>query len=269
MLTMKTWFSILLVLAIMAVPVVAENNDAKTANDNAASATSAEGSPAAANPAPNPTPNPSISPISSNGDANVTALLGVLVMKGVLAPAEANAIRNAAPTAQFQALVEVLSRKGLVSADDLSAATHATPQPSAISVVRIPEGMSTSRANTESEPSPQAKPAPQAMQEMKPTAAAVIPAVAPVRVFPVDPPKAGGLSGLKVGPITIAPYGFVKATVVHDSSDPDGDDFPFPGIWLNAASATNTGPTQDPEFHVKARSTRLGRTSEWPTYRRS
>ncbi|MGA7564516.1 MAG: hypothetical protein WBW53_00405 [Terriglobales bacterium] len=194
----------------------------------------------------------------------MTALLGVLVMKGVLAPAEANAIRNAAPTAQFQALVEVLSRKGLVSADDLSAATHATPQPSAISVVRIPEGMSTSRANTESEPSPQAKPAPQAMQEMKPTAAAVIPAVAPVRVFPVDPPKAGGLSGLKVGPITIAPYGFVKATVVHDSSDPDGDDFPFPGIWLNAASATNTGPTQDPEFHVKARSTRFGSNFEWP-----
>jgi hypothetical protein len=94
----------------------------------------------------------------------------------------------------------------------------------------------------------------------------VIPAIAPVRVFPVDPPKTGGLLGLKVGPVTLAPYGFVKATVVHDSSDPDGDDFPFPGIWLNAGpnSTFNTGPTQDPEVHVKARSTRFGLNLEWP-----
>jgi hypothetical protein len=69
-----------------------------------------------------------------------------------------------------------------------------------------------------------------------------------------------------VGPVTLAPYGFVKATVVHDSSDPDGDDFPFPGIWLNAGpnSTFNTGPTQDPEVHVKARSTRFGLNLEWP-----
>ena len=68
----------------------------------------------------------------------------------------------------------------------------------------------------------------------QPAPPAVIPAIAPVRVFPVDAPKTGGLNGIKVGPITLAPYGFIKATVVHDSSDPDGDDFPFPGIWLNA-----------------------------------
>ncbi|MGB7896468.1 MAG: hypothetical protein WCF89_03340, partial [Candidatus Sulfotelmatobacter sp.] len=95
---------------------------------------------------------------------------------------------------------------------------------------------------------------------------AVVPAIAPVRVFPVDAPKTGGLLGLKVGPVTLAPYGFVKATVVHDSSDPDGDDFPFPGIWLNAGpnSTFNTGPTEDPEVHVKARSTRFGLNFEWP-----
>ena len=94
----------------------------------------------------------------------------------------------------------------------------------------------------------------------------MIPAVAPVRVFPVDPPKTGGLAGIKVGPLTLAPYGFVKATVVHDSSDPNGDDFPFPGIWLSAGvnSTFNTGPTQDPEVHVKARSTRFGLNLEWP-----
>src|SRR5208283_1883911 len=70
--------------------------------------------------------------------------------------------------------------------------------------------------------------------------------------------------GIKAGPITLAPYGFIKATVVHDSSDPDGDDFAFPALFLNAANATNTGPTKDPEFHVKARSTRFGLNFEWP-----
>jgi hypothetical protein len=85
-------------------------------------------------------------------------------------------------------------------------------------------------------------------------------------VFPVDAPKTGGLNGIKAGPLTLAPYGFIKATVVHDSSDPDGDDFPFPGIWLNAGpnSTFNTGPTKDPEVHVKARSTRFGLNLEWP-----
>jgi hypothetical protein len=57
----------------------------------------------------------------------------------------------------------------------------------------------------------------------------------------------------------MTPYGFIKATVVHDSSDPRGDDFVLPG-FLNA----DTGPTTDPAFHIKARSTRFGANLEWP-----
>jgi hypothetical protein len=68
-----------------------------------------------------------------------------------------------------------------------------------------------------------------------------------------------------VGPITLAPYGFIKATVVHDSSDPDGDDFPFPGLFLNAgALRIHTAQRRIPEFHVKAQSTRFGLNFEWP-----
>ncbi len=67
-----------------------------------------------------PSPAPSLT--ATPGNANVTALLGVLVKKGVLGAAEADAIRNAAPEAEFQLLVEVLSRKGVLSAADLSAA---------------------------------------------------------------------------------------------------------------------------------------------------
>jgi hypothetical protein len=236
---------------------MAGSNDDKTASGNTANAantTSAEATPPAASP--------NLS--SSAADANVTALLGVLVMKGVLAPNEANAIRNAAPTAQFQALVDALARKGVVSAADLSAATNPAAQPS--TPAAAPAAVRGTVSASASSPEPALASQAAATAPPTPPPPAVIPAIAPVRVFPVDPPKTGGLLGLKVGPVTLAPYGFVKATVVHDSSDPDGDDFPFPGIWLNAGpnSTFNTGPTQDPEVHVKARSTRFGLNLEWP-----
>jgi len=263
MLNLKVWMSSLLVLAITALPVMAGSNDAKTAKESSTNA-SAEATPAAASPNLTATP----------GEANVTALLGVLVMKGVLAPNEANAIRDAAPNAQFQALVEALSRKGLVSAADLSAAASPAAQPSAPAAapVEARESVSSSQAGPEASPQAQTQQKPQppypsrVAGEVKPPPASVAPAVTPVRVFPVDAPKSGTLAGIKAGPITLAPYGFIKATVVHDSSDPDGDDFPFPGIWLNAGgnSTFNTGPTEDPEVHVKARSTRFGLNLEWP-----
>ena len=40
---------------------------------------------------------------------------------------------------------------------------------------------------------------------------------------------------------------------------PRGDDFPLPG-FLNA----DTGPNNNPEFHLKARQTRIGSRFEWP-----
>ena len=42
-------------------------------------------------------------------------------------------------------------------------------------------------------------------------------------------------------------------------SDPRGDDFIVPG-FLNA----DTGPNTNPEFHIKARATRMGSRFEWP-----
>ena len=263
--TMKTWLSSLLVLAVTAVPVIAENNSAKTANENTANESSAE-----ATPPPSPSPTPTLT--TTAGNANVTALLGVLVMKGVLAPSEANAIKNAAPEAEFQLLVDALSRKGVLSAADLSAATTPTAQPSTPAApVAVRETVSAALASPEASPQAQSQtqpqpPLPSRVAGERAPLTSVAPAIAPIRVFPVDAPKTGALAGIKAGPITLAPYGFIKATVVHDSSDPDGDDFPFPGIWLNAGpnSTFNTGPTEDPEVHIKARSTRFGLNVEWP-----
>src|SRR5271166_1638622 len=264
--TMKSWFSSLLVLAVTAVPVMAESNAAKAANENGANESRAEATAA-------PSPGPSLT--TATNSANVTALLGVLVMKGVLAPSEANAIKDAAPEAEFQLLVDALNRKGVLSAADLSAAAkpaaQTAPEPAA-QPVAVRETVSAALASPEASPQAQSQTQPQpplpsrVAGEVKPPPVSVVAAVPPIRVFPVDAPKTGALAGIKAGPITLAPYGFIKATVVHDSSSPDGDDFPFPGIWLNAGgnSTFNTGPTGDPEVHVKARATRFGLNVEWP-----
>ncbi len=247
MLKVKKRLSGLMVLAIMAVPVMAGNNDTKTRNEDATNATSVAATPAAAN--------------AATGDANVTALLGVLVMKGVLTPAEANAIRNGVPTAQFQALVDTLLRKGIVSAEDLPAIAAAKPnaQPAVDAHPATAGPAALALANQAMQP---AAPAP---AEKKPEGPNVVAAVAPLRVLPLDPPiKDGLVPSFKAGAVKITPYGFIKVTAVHDSSAPNGDDFPFPGIFLNSSSVFSTGPTKDPSFHLKARSSRFGANFEWP-----
>ncbi len=258
--TLRKWTSILLVVAITAVPVMAGSNDGKTTKDNSTNATGAEATPAAASPNLAPTA----------GDANVTALLGVLVMKGVLAPNEANAIRNATPNAQFQALVEALSRKGIVSAADLSAAAVPAAKPSAPAPApaAVPETVTASLSDPEAESNsaPQAAhPNPVIQGTQPPPPPSVVPAIAPLRTLPVDPPKKDGLNAaFKMGPVKMTPYGFIKATAAYDTSSPNGDDFPFVGLFLTTPQTFDTGPTTDPEFHIKARSTRLGANIEWP-----
>jgi len=260
MLTLKRLLWSLIVLAITAAPLMAGSDDAKTAKEDAANASEAAAASASPSPAPSLTP--------ASGNANVTALLGVLVMKGVLAPAEANAIRNAAPEAEFQLLVEALSRKGVLSAADLSAAATPAAQPSApvAAPVAVRENVSASLASPDADASPQAgHPTPAIQGTQPPPPPSVVSAVTPLRVLPVDPPKKDGLNAaFKMGPVKMTPYGFVKATAVHDTSSPNGDDMPFPGLFLSSTSILNTGPTEDPEFHIKARATRVGANIEWP-----
>ncbi len=207
----------------------------------------------------------------------MTALLNTLVTKGVLAPAEANAIRSAVPETQFRLLVEALNRKGILNSADLSAAAGPAPQSSSSSSIvasvptAVPEtAVSSSRESAEGEPrgpqQPQNQPQP-GPQQAAPTAPppSVVPAIAPVRVLPVDPPVKDGLvPAFRMGPVKMTPYGFIKATAAHDSSAPNGDDFPFIGLFTASSTDTNTGPTADPEFHIKARSTRFGANFEWP-----
>jgi len=239
----KKWFCISLLTIVATAPVLAAPDDAVPAGSGTGSSATS-----AAEPAPNP---PTLNPTSAVNSGNVTALLGILVMKGVLAPTEAKAIQAAVPGTEFQALLNVLSSKGLVSASDLSALATASPAPHPPApAVPVDAALVT----------PASPSSPQAAKDTRPAGPTVVPAIAPVRVNPVDPPVKDGLvAAFKLGPVKMTPYGFIKATLVHDSSDPRGDDFVLPG-FLNA----DTGPTTDPAFHIKARSTRFGANLEWP-----
>ena len=261
----RTLFSALVGLPLLAlVPAPAE------AQAPASFAISAHPTNAADAAVANPNPAPAIP------GGNVTALLGVLVMKGVLTPLEAKSIESAPAGTEFQSLVDALTRKGVVSASDLSPAAPNRSAPPA----PVPAPLSASAAPPPAEPAkspalPASPAAPAPVDQAPktaampapapPAAAAVVPAIAPLRVLPVDPPIKDGLNAaFKMGPVKMTPYGFIKATAAYDSSSPNGDDFPFVGLFLGSTAITNTGPTTDPEFHLKARATRIGANFEWP-----
>jgi hypothetical protein len=155
--------------------------------------------------------------------------------------------------------VDTLASKGVLTASDLSALSAPARQPVVSAEVPAPAPLT----------APSMAVAPQAANVAKtpapPPAPSVVAAVAPLRVLPLDPPVKDGLvPAFKAGPVKITPNGFLKASLVNDTSSPNGDDFPFVGVFLGSTSITNTGPTADPEFHLKARSTRLGASFEWP-----
>lgn len=83
----KKWLCISLLTIVATAPVMAGSDDAVPANNG--TGTNATN---AAEPAASPA---TLNPTSAISTGNVTALLGVLVMKGVLAPSEAKAIQSA------------------------------------------------------------------------------------------------------------------------------------------------------------------------------
>ncbi len=187
--------------------------------------------------------------------ADSDPLIQLLTSKGVITAEEAKSINGVPSSQQRDRLLTLLRDKGVISSDELSSLT----EPAASTQVAKALVASTTPVV------PAAAPAAIPPQETKPKGPVVVSAVAPMRVLPVDPPvKDGLIPGFKVGPVKVTPYGFIKATTVHDTSSPNGDDFPFPGIFLNSSSLFSTGPTTNSSFHIKARSTRLGSNFEWP-----
>jgi hypothetical protein len=236
---LQRWVSSAVLVIALITPALAGTKHASDTTSASESSTNSTAQPASAG---------NTNSTSTSASANVTALLGLLVMKGVLSPTEANSITNSAPEAQFQLLVDLLARKGVVSTKELSQPPLTNPpvQPApAAAPVVSPAQVEMPRA-------------------AKPLTPSVISAITPLRVLPVDPPVKDRLkAAFTMGPVKMTPFGFLKATAVYDTSNPNGDDMPFPGLFLTTPQVTSTGPTLDPEFHLKARSSRIGANFEF------
>jgi len=182
--------------------------------------------------------------VLAQSDNSSDPLVRLLEAKGVLTASEARTItEKASPKEQRDRLAVLLRDKGLISSAELDALQTAGPLPQVKPVTaeyKLPE--STKRAA-----------APQ------PSPPAVIAAAAPVRLLGIDSPKREGLiPDIKLGTgARIKPYGFFKTSIIHDSSSPQGNDFPLPLL------AADTGPHNSPEFHLRARGLRLGANFEW------
>jgi hypothetical protein len=175
-------------------------------------------------------------------------LVRLLAAKGLLTGEEAQALAAVPAAQQRDQLTALLLKKGIISPNDLQGVSTSNERlvgfsSSAVAALK-PVVLVTAQA--------------QAVAPKAPPAPAVIPAVAPIRVLALDSPKRDGLvPAFKLGPVKVTPYGFVKMSLVNDSSSPLGNDFLLPGF------IGDTGPNGAPEFRLKARGTRFGSNFEW------
>src|SRR5438105_3588942 len=198
-------------------------------------------------------------------------LLRLLQAKRILTEEEVAQInRKSSPGDVNQRLGEMLLRKGVISQSDYDEAFGAAKVTSASAlaasyasfvpaVYRMPANSSASDApatnlsnlSKVATVGSNTAPAP-------PEGPTVVPAITPLRVFPVGGLTKGEMKPMiSMGNVHVTPYGFIKATFAHDSSSPGGDDFPLPGF------TNDTGPQGAPEFHIRARSSRFGANFEW------
>ncbi len=89
--------------------------------------------------------------------------------------------------------------------------------------------------------------------------------MAPLRVLPIDVPKQGGLiPDIKLGSgANMKLYGFFKASAVSDTASSGGPNFGSQDFPLPLMIGGDTGPTGDPQVHIKARAFRIGSQFEW------
>ena len=195
-----------------------------------------------------------------NSSSTPNPLVQVLQAKGVLSAADVAQINQAASTKDAnKRLADILLKKGLISQADydqlVGKGVISSSKGNGPALKASTSPLSTSVA-AQAPPNPTEPGAPSIIE--KPPSSVINDALVPIRAFPVSGIKRGQMiPAFKSGGIGVTPYGFIKLTAIHDSSSPNGDDFPLPGFL------TDTGPNGAPEFHIKARSTRFGSNFEW------
>jgi len=197
----------------------------------------------------------------TDGQSAVNPLVRVLQAKGILTAEEVAQISQASSASEAdRRLAKLLLLKGVISQADyeqtvgtpgmINASNTGTSSATAIAAVyHVP-------VNSAANVAPARTPPPEGPK--------VVPAVAPLRVLPIDVPKQGGLiPDIKLGSgANMKLYGFFKASAVSDTASSGGptfgsQDFPLPLLLAD------TGPTSDPQVHIKARSFRIGSQFEW------
>ena len=186
---------------------------------------------------------------AQTGDTNQDPLVTLLLNKGLITKEDAQAILAGGAAQQRDRLAALLRDKGLISVAEFDSLRGPAEVAAAPASERAPAPAGELVAANATPPKNSAQSAPPR----------VVPAVAPVRLLSIDPPQREGLiPDLKLGSgARIKPYGYFKTSVIHDSSSPQGNDFPLPLL------AGDTGPNGSPEFHLKARALRLGVNFEW------
>jgi hypothetical protein len=194
-------------------------------------------------------------------------LVELLESKGILSAADVASIQQAGSKLEAdQKLTDILFERGVISKrehDRLSAQATQTAQTAAPAQpvappMQAPEmkpSIAAKAQNIQAPPFPTEPGAPSVVERVP--SKQINEALSPIRALPVGGVKVDDHPAFKADGVGMTPYGFVKVTAVEDSSNPQGADFPLPGLIFP------TDPSGDPAFHLKARSTRMGVNFSW------
>jgi hypothetical protein len=208
---------------------------------------------------------------NDRGSSTPNSLVRLLQAKGIITSEEATSLNQAAsPAASEMRLAKLLVLKGLLSQaeyDGIAATLSNAPAPRTLLASLNYSGATVPRETRDSldamaSPGPTLSPSTAASASPAPEKPTVIPAIAPIRALGLAGDAAFKRDGLlpvfKIGnDVKVKPYGIFKVSLISDSSSPGGNDFPLPGFL------GDTGPGNSPEFHISARSFRIGSDFEW------
>jgi hypothetical protein len=211
---------------------------------------------------------PAFAQQQANQPASAPPLVQLLQSKGILTSDEAAMISQASSADEANArLAQLLYSKGVISKQDYDQMlVPSLVQTGAVSEPHL--------VNAVIHVAPKAPPSIPSSGDLGmepgfsygevPAETGVIPAVAPVRVLPIDIPKQGGLiPDIKLGSgANMKIYGFFKMSSIRESANVGGGsttgyDFPIPMLQ------GDTGPTSGAQFRIKDRQFRIGSQFEW------